>query len=52
MRVLEIENLTKEFSKNGKKFKAVNDISFHINQGECCGLVGNREVARVPLQKW
>lgn len=40
MHVLEIERLTKEFSKNGKKFKAVDDVSFTIDAGECCGLVG------------
>lgn len=51
MRVLEIENLTKEFSKNGKKFKAVNDISFHINQGECCGLVGESGSGKSTIAK-
>lgn len=48
--LLEVENLTKYFTLNndmvsriaGKKqtLKAVDDISFHVNQGETLGLVG------------
>ncbi len=51
MYVLEIENLTKEFSKNGRKFKAVDDVSFTIDAGECCGLVGESGSGKSTIAK-
>lgn len=51
MHVLEVENLTKEFSKNGRKFKAVNDVSFCIGAGECCGLVGESGSGKSTIAK-
>lgn len=51
MRVLEIENLTKVFTKNGKKFTAVNDVSFHIEEGQCCGLVGESGSGKSTIAK-
>ncbi len=51
MNVLEVENLVKEFSKNRKKFKAVNDVSFSIQAGECCGLVGESGSGKSTVAK-
>src|SRR3989339_273014 len=36
MNVLEVQNLTKRFGE----FTAVNDISFHLKEGEILGLLG------------
>lgn len=40
MTLLKVDNLTKKFRKNGEWFKAVDDISFTIEEGECLGVVG------------
>ena len=40
MRLLEVKNLKKSFGKSRQKLMAVDGISFHINEGECLGLVG------------
>jgi peptide/nickel transport system ATP-binding protein len=38
--VLEVRNLNVEFPAEGKVNKAVNDVSFALNRGECLGIVG------------
>jgi peptide/nickel transport system ATP-binding protein len=38
--LLEIKNLTTEFNSDGAAYKAVDNISFAISQGETVGLVG------------
>jgi peptide/nickel transport system ATP-binding protein len=38
--VLEVRNLNVEFPAEGKVNKAVNDVSFSLNRGECLGIVG------------
>lgn len=40
MSLLEVRDLTKSFKKNRRTFKAVDNVSFEINDGECLGLVG------------
>ena len=39
-KLIEVENLTVQFGSKRKPFTAVNDVSFHIYQGETFGLVG------------
>jgi len=39
-KILEIKNLTTEFKSDNHSIKAVNDISFSINEGEIVGVVG------------
>lgn len=39
-RILEVKSLKKTFNKKTIPVMAVNDISFHIKEGECLGLVG------------
>lgn len=38
--LLRVENLTKIFSKKGKEVRAVDDVSFWLNEKETIGLVG------------
>jgi oligopeptide/dipeptide ABC transporter ATP-binding protein len=38
--VLEIENLRTEFRLRNSTVVAVDDVSFHVDEGECVGLVG------------
>ena len=33
-------NLTKEFKKGGQNFKAVDNLTFGVQSGECFGLLG------------
>ena len=40
-RLLEVKNLKQYFNTGSKnEVRAVNDVSFHINEGETFGLVG------------
>ena len=38
--VLEVRNLQVEFISNSSNVKAIDDISFQLNQGETLGIVG------------
>lgn len=40
MSLLEVKNLSVEFTTENRRFKAVDDISFTIQPGECMALVG------------
>lgn len=40
MHVLEVKDLKKTFTKGKGEFVAVNGVSFHVDKGECVGLVG------------
>ncbi len=40
MAILEIDNLTVEFPSAGPPLKAVDGVSFHVEQGEVLGIVG------------
>lgn len=39
-KILEVQNLSREFRQGKKVWNAVNDISFSIDKGECFGLIG------------
>lgn len=38
--LLQVDGLSLEFIENGRRFKALNNISFHLEKGEILGLVG------------
>ncbi len=45
--VIEVKNLTKQFMKQ----KAVDDVSFRINQGMICGLIGQNGAGKTTIMK-
>ena len=46
--VLEVKELTREFTRRGKPFAAVDHVDFTLNQGEFVAIVG-RSVRLLPL---
>lgn len=38
--MIEVSHLVKEFSNDGQSFRAVDDVSFHVNKGEIYGIIG------------
>lgn len=38
--MIEVSHLVKEFTNEGKSFRAVDDVSFHVNKGEIYGIIG------------
>src|SRR3989344_6621641 len=40
MYAIEVKNLVKTFESKGKKFRAVNNVSFSVKKGEIFGLLG------------
>ncbi len=38
--MIKVEHLVKEFNSGNKAFKAVDDVSFHVNPGEVFGIIG------------
>lgn len=45
--VIEVKNLTKQFMKQ----KAVDDVSFRINRGMICGLIGQNGAGKTTIMK-
>ena len=50
--VLEIRQVTKTFrERGGRRFKAVDDLSMEVNEGECVGLVGESGCGKSTLAR-
>lgn len=50
--ILEVKNIIKEFNyNNGKKLRAVDDVSFQLYPGECLGIVGESGCGKSTLAK-
>jgi oligopeptide/dipeptide ABC transporter ATP-binding protein len=47
--VLEVENLHTEFHLRTANVRAVEDVSFHVNPGECVGLVGESACGKTTV---
>ena len=47
--VLEVENLHTEFHLRTANVKAVDGVSFHVNPGECVGLVGESACGKTTV---
>ncbi|VEB41266.1 ABC-type Na+ transport system, ATPase component [Chromobacterium violaceum] len=47
--MIELQNLCKQFTqKNGQVFKAVDNVSLKVAEGEICVLLGRPAAARPP----
>lgn len=49
--VLEVKHLTVEFTKNKQPFKAVDDVSFVVHEGEILGLAGESGCGKSTLSR-
>lgn len=49
--LLEIKNLKKIFYKNKMSFTAVDNVSFHLEKGECLGLAGESGCGKSTMAK-
>ncbi len=49
--VLSVENLVVDYGKGAKKHRAVNDISFSVNPGECVGFIGANGAGKSTTMK-
>ncbi len=51
MHILEVKDLKKVFTKNKSAFAAVDGVSFHVDKGECVGLVGESGCGKSTIAK-
>ncbi|MDD5953500.1 MAG: ABC transporter ATP-binding protein [Oscillospiraceae bacterium] len=51
MHILEVKGLKKTFAKGKTKFTAVDGVSFHVDKGECVGLVGESGCGKSTVAK-
>lgn len=49
--ILEVKHLTKTFQKGKQSFTAVDDVIFHVDKGECVGLVGESGCGKSTIAK-
>lgn len=51
MHILEVKDLKKTFLKGKQPFTAVDGVSFHVDKGECVGLVGESGCGKSTIAK-
>lgn len=51
MHILEVKDLKKIFTKDKNDFAAVDGVSFHVDKGECVGLVGESGCGKSTIAK-
>lgn len=49
--LLEVKNLSKIFKVNNEEFKAVDNINFALNKGECLGILGESGCGKTTLAR-
>src|SRR5574344_2324398 len=49
MEILKVEKLCKTFGSGANKVKAINDVSFSINEGEFTAIIGPSGSGKSPL---
>ncbi len=45
------EDISKTFHVKGREIQALKDITFQVNKGEICGLVGHNGAGKTTLVK-